>query len=173
LRDHLSVFTLVLVKVVALALVLLSSACSAPGAVEGVFGGEDFTLQCATPLSKTFASGRDSVVVLSEYDSETLRTVNLQIPRFGELPVGEAVEVGGGDTGDARPWVDVVVGELVVDTRSDGVEIISSENAKRAWSVGGTLILEDRTNDALAGTFAVELDDGGFLDGTFVAQPSL
>lgn len=152
------------------------AACAAPASVEGVFSGDGFRLDCETPLAKPTASGRDMLVVLAETDGETLRTVSVRLPRTAELSHGEPLAVGnGGD--DARPSVDVVVGDLVVDTRSDGVQILSSENAVRAASAGGTLTLDERTGasaDApaeLAGSFHVDLDDGGYLEGTFVAAP--
>lgn len=153
------------------------AACAAPASVEGVFSGDGFRLDCETPLAKPTASGRDMLVVLAETDGETLRTVSVRLPRTADLPLGEPLAVGSGDGDDPRPSVDVVVGDLVVDTRSDGVQILSSENAVRAASAGGSLTLDERTGasaDApaeLAGSFRVDLDDGGYLEGTFVAAP--
>jgi len=142
--------------------------CQAPGSVSGVFGGEEFSLHCESPLAAADASGRDSVVVLSEATNETLSTVNVRLRGVGELPLGEPVAVGSDD--DGAPSVQVVVGELVVETRADGVEILSAADPQRAASVGGTLTLESRDATGVAGSFSAELDDGGFVEGFFAAE---
>lgn len=141
--------------------------CQAPGSVSGVFGGEEFSLRCESPLAASDASGRDSVVVLSEATSETLSTVNVRLRGAAGLPIGEPVAVGTDDEG--LPTVQVVVGDLVVETRSDGVEILSAADPQRATSVGGTLTVESRDQDGVAGSFSAELDDGGFVEGFFAA----
>lgn len=145
-----------------------SVACQAPGAVDGVFGGEDFALRCESPLSTSDASGRDSVVVLSEATTETLSTVNVRLRNVNELPLGEAVAVGSDDEG--LPSIQVVVGALVVETRADGVEILSAADPVRASSVAGELTLESRSDEGVAGSFRANLDDGGFVEGFFDAS---
>lgn len=145
------------------------SGCSAPGAVEGVFSDASFHLLCAQPLAKPVASERDMLVVLSEHDSETLRTVNVRLPGAATWVVGEPVRVGRGAPDTDSPTVEVTVGDLLVDVRGDGVEILSSTNTVRASSVGGTLVLEERSADGVSGTFDVQLDDDGYLEGHFAA----
>lgn len=147
--------------------------CAAPATVEGVFSGDSFRLESSTPLTKPTASGRDMIVVLSQVDSETLRTVSLTIPKFADVPLGEPLDVGTGAYGDDRPSLEVAVGDLLVETRDDGVEIISATDAVVAGTTGGTLTLDDRGADgSLAGSFTVDLDDGGYVEGTFVATPA-
>lgn len=109
------------------------------------------------------------IVVMAERDGETLRTVSLTLPHAAALPVGTVMEVGTGAADDQRPVVDAVVGDLVVDVRSDGARVISSVNAVTAVSTGGTLTVGSRDAGSVAGTFQVELDDGGHLRGTFAA----
>ncbi|MCC7072685.1 MAG: hypothetical protein IT383_15255 [Deltaproteobacteria bacterium] len=144
-----------------------SIACQAPASVDGVFAGQDFSLRCESPLAASDASGRDSVVVLSEATSETLSTVNVRLRRAAELPIGKPVSVGTDEEGHST--VQVVVGALVVETRADGVEILSAADPTRASSVAGTLTIESRDDDGVAGSFAAELDDGGFVEGFFAA----
>ncbi len=144
-----------------------SVACQAPASVSGVFGGEDFALRCESPLAASDASGRDSVVVLSEATSETLSTVNVRLHGVHELALDVPVAVGTDDEG--KPSIQVVVGALVVETRADGVEILSAADPRRASSVDGTLTLQSRDEDGVAGTFSAELDDGGFVEGFFAA----
>ncbi|MCC7109981.1 MAG: hypothetical protein IT382_11875 [Deltaproteobacteria bacterium] len=145
-----------------------SVACQAPGAVDGVFGGEDFALRCESPLATSDASGRDSVVVLSESTPETLSTVNVRLRGVAELPLGQAVSLGLDD--EALATIQVVVGALVVETRADGGEILSAADPTRAASVGGTLTLESRSAEGVAGSFHATLDDGGFVEGFFDAS---
>lgn len=142
--------------------------CQAPGSVSGVFGGHEFSLRCESPLATSDASGRDSVVVLSEATRETLSTVNVRLRGVADLPIGEPASIGADDEG--LPSVQVVVGDLVVETRADGVEILSAADPRRAASVGGTLTLESRDADGVAGSFSAELDDGGFVEGFFAAS---
>jgi hypothetical protein len=156
----------------AMLLAALATACAAPATVEGVFGGDSFRLESTTPLTKPTASGRDMVVVLSQVESETLRTVTLVLPHVASLPLGKPLDVGTGAYGDERPSLEVAVGDLLVETRADGVEIISATDAVIAATTGGTFTLDDRSAEGdIAGTFDVELDDGGYLQGTFVATP--
>ncbi len=155
------------------ALVMVSVACSAPATVEGVFASDTFRLESQSPLTTPTASGRDMVVVLSQADSETLSTVTIVLPKIAELPLGEPLDVGTGEFGDFRPSLEVAQGDLLVETRSDGVELVSSTNNVFANATGGTFTLDDRSVDGtLAGSFSVDLDDGGFLEGSFVATPA-
>jgi hypothetical protein len=158
---------------VALAVLAVASACGAPATVEGVFASDTFRLESQSPLTKPTASGRDMVVVLSQADSETLRTVTLTLPKFADLTLGQAVDVGSGEFGDDRPSLEVAQGDLLVETRADGVELISSTNNVFANATSGTFTLDGRDADGtLAGSFSVDLDDGGFLQGSFVATPA-
>jgi hypothetical protein len=147
-------------------------ACAAPASVEGVFSGQKFRLDSDAPLSMPTASGRDMVVVLSQFDTETLRTVSVKIPAYASLPLGEALAVGTGAYGDERPSIDVAVGVLLVETRPDGAEILSATDAEVATTVAGTFTLVDVSDAAIAGAFRVDLDDGGYLEGSFVASPA-
>lgn len=174
LRDPIGVLTMTdmtsrgaLPITVAAFLAAGSIACQAPASVDGVFGGEDFSLRCESPLAASDASGRDSVVVLSEATSETLSTVNVRLRHIADMPLGKPVSVGTEEEGHST--VQVVVGALVVEERADGVEILSAADPRRAASLTGTLTLETRDADGVAGSFSAELDDGGFVEGFFAA----
>jgi hypothetical protein len=159
--------------IAALAVLVVASACGAPATVEGVFASDTFRLESQDPLTKPTASGRDMVVVLSQVDSETLRTVTLLLPKFADMQLGEPLDVGTGAFEDFRPSLEVAQGDLVVETRPDGVNIISSTNNVFAKASAGSFTLDERAADgSLAGTFSVDLDDGGFLEGSFVAAPA-
>ena len=178
LRDPLAAPTIMGVNkavvsnlIVAVAVVVASVGCAVPASVDGVLKGQGFTLRSNSPLSKPDASGRDTVVVLSEMESETLRTVNLHITNTADIALGAAVEIGTGAFEDKRPSVLVTEGDLVTETREDGVNVISSENDVRAESVSGTLTITERTADEISGSFHADLDDGGYVDGVFTAFP--
>jgi hypothetical protein len=160
-----------LLLAVALTAAVGAVGCGSPASVEGVFSARDFRLDCDVPLAKSTASGRDMIIVLSEHDRETLSTVNISLPGLMALPEGVEIEVGA-SVDEPRPMIDVVVGDLLVETRADGVEILSPVNARRASSVGGHIILESRSADGVVGRFRVDLDDGGYLEGSFVAAAS-
>lgn len=155
----------------ALVAVLAGSACAAPANVDGVVRGDGFTMRCMSPLTKPTASGRDRMVVLADHDSETLRSVNLHLKNVASLPLNVAVDVGVAEDPDA-PSLEAVVGDLVVDTREDGVQLLSSDNDRRAASIGGTLTVTELDDTQVSGTFHVDLDDGGYLEGEFTAFPS-
>jgi hypothetical protein len=151
--------------------VLGAVACSAPASVDGVVRGDGFSLRCTSPLTKPTASGRDRVVVLAAHDSETLRSVNLHLKDVAGLPLNTPLTVGSAES--PLPSVEAVVGDLVVETREDGVQLLSSDNNRSAASTSGTLTLTELDDAGVAGTFHVDLDDGGYLEGEFTAAPSL
>lgn len=152
-----------------LALMPISIACGAPGMADGVFSHADFSLRSDDPLAQVGGSQRDMLVVMAETENETLRTVAVGLNRFLSLPRGTPAEAGTGEPGDLRPFVEVTVGALIVEERNDGVQLISSVDPVRATSVAGTVTLEELEPE-VSGTFAVDLDDGGHLVGSFVAQ---
>lgn len=157
----------------AVAVLAVASACGAPATVEGVFASDTFRLESERPLAKPTGSGRDMVVVLSQVDGETLRTVTLHIPNIAERTLGEPIAVSEGGYGDDRVSLEAAVGDLLVETRSDGAQIISSTNNVFAASTSGTFTLDARDADGtIAGSFSIDLDDGGFLEGSFVAARS-
>ena len=111
------------------------------------------------------------VIVLAQSDDETLSTIGIVVPAFASLAPGAPVTVGAGANGDPRPSLKVAVGALLVETRADGAELISSTDAIGAATVGGTFTLEGVSETEIAGSFTVALDDGGYLEGAFVATP--
>jgi hypothetical protein len=155
---------------VATTMVGASIGCSAPASVNGVVRGDGFTLTCDNPLTKPVAAGRDRVVVLAEQDAETLRTVQLTFPSANSLPLNAPIVVG--PDGGTQPSLDVMVGKLDVETRSDGVQIISSDNPTTSTSTRGTVTLTELDDAGAAGHFRVNLDDGGYVEGDFTATPA-
>ena len=161
-----------LLTLLTLATTVALAGCAVPGSVDGIFHSDPFTLRATSPLTKPTASGRDRLVVLAENDSETLSTVSLHLVGFDEMPVNEAVDVGTGAFADHRSSIEVVVGEgAVVDTRADGVELLSSKDPVRSASTGGRITITEKTAQQTSGEFHVKLDDGGYLDGVFTAFP--
>ena len=146
---------------------LSASGCALPGAIEGIFADKPFELVDERPDGK--AQGEtELLLVLMEIRHERMSTVSVHLRDVESLPVGEEIAVGDGAWGDARPSFDVVEGTLLRELRSDGVEILSTgDDAVRASSVEGSLTLEEAPGGDLLGRFRVDLDDGGYLDGSF------
>jgi hypothetical protein len=148
----------------------LTQACAVPAEVEGIVRGEEFVVRDPRPAAKATAAGRDAYLVLSQNDGETLRTVTVRLPNIASLPLEQDIAVGTGVDDDAdAPFVQVAEGELEVTTRADGAEILSATDPTFAQSVTGTLRLTSKDGE-IAGTFAIDLDDGGWLDATFVVD---
>lgn len=145
----------------------LGMGCAVPAEVEGIVRGEEFLVRDPRPASKATASGRDAYLVLSENDGATMRTVTVRIPNVADMPLGEEVAVGGRENASGLPHVEVAQGALVKETRSDGATILSQADPTFAISTTGSLRLDERGED-LAGSFLVDLDDGGWVEGVFV-----
>ena len=149
----------------AAALTCVATACGAPGQVEGVVERQGFWVHDTAPASRWSSDGR-LVVMLSEDDGQTLRVVSLQLLRAQELPEGKPIQIGPKDSG--LPYLDVAQGELEVSLRSDGARILSTKDTRYSRATRGTVEIRWLDGD-LQGTFHVELDDGGYLDGSFLA----
>ncbi len=148
----------------------ISSGCALP-VIEGIFDSRDFAIFDDTPEARG-QSGDQVLLVFLETDdvANTLRTVSIDLPKMAALPVSEEIEVGAGEFGDERPNVEVVEGSIVRDQLAGGGELISTgDDAKRAMSVNGTVTLSQNDDDAVVGTFHVDLDDGGYLAGSFTS----
>jgi hypothetical protein len=141
--------------------------CAAP-VIEGVFDQRDFAVFDDAPEARG-ESGAEVLLVFLDVDdgAGTLRTVSVDLREVDELPVGSALEVGSGAWDDVRPSIEVVEGTLVTEPLDDGGTLMTTgDDARWAASQGGTLTLEEK-GDTLAGRFDVDLDDGGYLQGTF------
>jgi hypothetical protein len=155
-----------------LALALVSvcvggTGCALP-VIEGIFDQRDFALFDDTPEARG-ESGDETLLVFLDVDDNAgeLRTVSVDLRALSTLPVGSAIEVGSGAWDDARPSVEVVEGSLVTEQLSDGGTLMSTgDDARRAASQTGTITL-DENGDTVAGSFDVDLDDGGYLHGAF------
>jgi hypothetical protein len=146
-------------------LALGATGCALPN-IEGIFADEDFALLDNSPEARGQQNDR-LVLVFLEHNDEELRTVTVELRDLSTMPRGIELEVGDGIFGDPRPVVDVVQGTLIKTIRDDGIPILSTtDDARRAKSVSGTLILDDSI-DTVGGTFRVDLDDGGYLNGLF------
>jgi len=155
--------------VAALALAVGGSGCALPS-IEGIFDNRDFAIFDDTPEARGGAANDQAMLVFLEADeaTETLRTVSVDIRALSTQPLGEALEVGAGEIHDTLPSIDVVEGKLVRTPLPDGGNLITTDsNALRATSVEGSLTIEQNDDEALAGSFTVTLDDGGFLEGRF------
>jgi hypothetical protein len=147
------------------------SGCALP-VIEGIFDSRDFAIFDDTPEARGQSGEQVLLVFLEMNDADnTLRTVSIDMQNMADLPVDEAIEVGSGGFGDVRPNVEVVEGSIVRDILQSGEELISTgDDAKRAVSVEGTVTLEQNDADAVVGTFLVDLDDGGYLAGSFTSS---
>jgi hypothetical protein len=144
-----------------------STGCALP-VIEGIFDQRDFALFDDTPEARGEAAGETLLVFLDvDSNARKLRTVSVGLRDVARLPVGDALEVGSGAWDDARPSVEVVEGTLVEEALSDGGTLMTTgDDARRAVSATGTITLDD-AGDTIAGSFKVDLDDGGFLEGSF------
>jgi hypothetical protein len=154
----------------ALALVSVCSGgtgCALP-VIEGIFDQRDFALFDDTPEARGESDDATLLVFVDIDDGAgRLRTVSIDLRALPTLPVGEAIDVGSGKWDDARPSVEVVEGSLVTEQLADGGTLMSTgDDARRAVSQTGTMTLAEN-GDTVVGSFDVDLDDGGFLHGSF------
>jgi hypothetical protein len=157
---------------ICLALALVSVCAGGTGCanpvIEGIFDQRDFALFDDTPEARG-ESGDETLLVFLDVDNNVgqLRTVSVELRGLSTLPVGDAIEVGSGKWDDARPSVEVVEGSLVTEPLADGGTLMSTgDDARRAVSHTGTITLEEN-GDTVVGAFDVDLDDGGYLHGSF------
>jgi hypothetical protein len=180
LRDRSSAFILRHMKThttrICLAMVAVlvsgSTGCALP-VIEGIFDRRDFAIFDDTPEARGQSDDEVLLVFLElegEGDSERLRTVSVDLRAISSLPVGEAIAVGDGSFSDERPNVEVVEGSVVREQVANGTLISTGDDAKRAMSIDGSITLEQNDDDgSVAGTFRVDLDDGGYLEGRFAS----
>jgi hypothetical protein len=117
--------------------------------------------------------GPRTILVLSEESNGLLKVVTISIPQPDEQPLNTAIPIGSTIKSDALlPGVEVAVGDVVEEERSDGARIVSAEDPDFAHSEKGSITLYEK-GATLSGEFSIDLDDGGHLDGTFQVEPSL
>jgi hypothetical protein len=144
-------------------LAVLASACGVPGLVEGIVEQQGFTIRDEQPQLRP--QGGDAVIlVLSQEVRDMLRVVSLHLPELAALPAGESAPIEGRDLG--RVWLQVAQGTLQSEIRSDGVRVVSTHNARFVLATGGDVSLA-RVDGLLLGSFRAELEDGGWLEGSF------
>jgi len=155
--------------VVAIASLLAGSGCALP-VIEGVFDDRDFAIFNDVPENRG-QSGDHVLLVFVDVDDTALRTVSVDLRAVSTLPVGDDIDVSEAG-GDDRPVVEVVEGTLIrqeVEGRPDLITV--DDDAVRARSMGGALTLsENDGTGGVVGSFKVDLDDGGFLEGSFTAR---
>lgn len=149
-----------------LAVSALSTACGAPGLVDGVVRASDFSIRDNEPAVRSHPALNDFHIVLSEEENNTLKVVTVDVDDLTLLPVGEPIHLVSALSRDEGPTMAVSTGDLVVTMRSDGVRMLSSENTIYADVTDGTLVLHE-VSDRVIGSFTAELDDGGYLEGSF------
>jgi hypothetical protein len=149
-----------------------STGCALP-VIEGIFDRRDFAIFDDKPEARGQSDDEVLLVFLEmEGDGadERLRTVSVDLRGVSQLPVGEAIDVGDGSFSDGRPNVEVVEGSVVREQVAGGTLISTGDDAKRAMSVEGIVTLEQNDADgSVAGSFRVDLDDGGYLEGRFAS----
>ncbi|MDP2341366.1 MAG: hypothetical protein Q8O67_10430 [Deltaproteobacteria bacterium] len=159
----------VCLAVVALASLLAGSGCALP-VIEGVFDDRDFAIFNDVPENRG-QSGDHVLLVFVDTDETALRTVSVDLRAVSTLPVGEDIDVSEA-AGEERPAVEVVKGTLIRETVEGRPDLITvADDAVRARSIGGSLNLsENDGTGGVVGSFRVDLDDGGFLEGSFTAR---
>jgi hypothetical protein len=179
LRDSVSVSILRHMKThttrICLAMVAVlvsgSTGCALP-VIEGIFDRRDFAIFDDTPEARG-QSGDGVLLVFLELEGqgeqERLRTVSVDLRALSTLPVGEAIDVGDGSYGDDRPNVEVVEGGVVREQVAQGTLLSTADDAKRARSIEGAVTLEHNDGGDVIGSFRVDLDDGGYLEGRFAS----
>jgi hypothetical protein len=162
--------TRICLAVAAVVCSMQSAGCALP-VIEGIFDSRDFAIFDDTPEARGDAGDKALLVFLEIDDSvNMLRTVSIELRDVPSLPVDEAIDVGSGAFDDARPSVEVVEGSVVRDQLPGGGELISTgDDAKRAVSVTGSVTLTENDAGTAVGSFTVDLDDGGYLSGTFAS----
>lgn len=149
-------------------LLMGSSGCALP-AIEGIFDDRDFALFDDTPEARSQV--KDEVVLvfadIDEGDAH-MRTVSVDLKGMDSLPVGVDITVGDGAWDSTLPSVDAVEGTLITEEIPGRGKLYTvGDDALRAVSVDGTLILTENDAGTVAGRFTVNLDDGGYLEGAF------
>lgn len=167
MKTHMTRICLAMVAV----LVSGGTGCALP-VIEGIFDSRDFVIFDDTPEARGHSDDEILLVFLELEGGETerLRTVSVDLRAISTLPVGEAIDVGDGSFGDTRPNIEVVEGSVVREQVARGTLISTGDDAKHAMSVDGTVTLEhNEASGAVVGSFRVDLDDGGYLEGRFAS----
>lgn len=142
---------------------LFSSACSVPGIVDGIVEEQGFVIRDDSPQLRP--QEEDSVIlVLSQESGDTLRVVSLHLPELAALPAGESAPIEARDSD--RVWLQVAQGDVQSEVRSDGVRVVSALQPRFVHATGGDVSLS-RVDGLLLGSFRAELEDGGWLEGSF------
>lgn len=142
---------------------LLGSACDAPGLVEGIVEDSEFTVRDDSPDLRPQHDDA-ALVVLAEQEWGTLRVVTLRVPGFESLGEETVLELGTREQGGA--YIEVAQGPIDESVRSDGVKVLNTLTPRFVNGVGGTAVLT-RVDGQLLGTLEAELEDGGWLEGSF------
>jgi hypothetical protein len=144
-------------------LVVLSSACGAPGIVDGVAWDSQFSIRDTEPELRPQPDD-GVIVVIAEEAGDELRVVQLKLPPLADHRAGEVIEVGPRESGGA--WLTAAHGQLEATMRSDGVRVVNTLDARITAAVHGEVVCE-QADGMLLGTLTAELEDGGFLEGSF------
>jgi hypothetical protein len=137
-------------------------ACGAPSGVDGEVEGEAFTVSDQQPELKRHERTGDTQIVLAEDDGDLLRTVVVFVESETNLEVGEPIAFGEG--------VSLMVSEGVSIDLGNGV--INAKDPKFHGVVKGEIIFTS-LGDPIVGEFWAELENGGYIEGTFVLDGSL
>ncbi len=153
----------------AVGLLMSGSGCALP-AIEGVFDGRDFAVFDNTPEARGEVNDEILLVFLDlDEPAAQMRTVSVDLKEVSTLETGVDIDIGTDAWDDLRPSVEVVEGTLVIqEIEGNGRLLTVGDDAKRAHSVDGSINLT-HNDGTVAGTFRVDLSDGGFLAGSFTS----
>lgn len=146
-----------------LAVLLLASACDAPAFIQGVVEDSQFTIRDDRPELRP-QNDDSALVVLAQKEWDTLRVVTVRVPEFDMLGDETVLSLGTREEGGA--WLEVAQGPIDESVRSDGVKVLNTLTPRFVTGVGGTVVIT-RVGERLLGTLEAELEDGGWLEGSF------
>lgn len=144
---------------------VLSSACGAPAIVDGIVEDSQFSIRDVEPEVRQQPDDGLIIVIAEEAGAE-LRVVQLKLPPLAEHQAGDVIEIGPREDGGA--WLTAANGTLEAMVRSDGVRVLNTTDARIAHAAFGEVVC-DTEDGFLTGTLTAQLEDGGWVDGTFVA----
>jgi hypothetical protein len=144
---------------------LLSSACGAPAIVDGIVEDNEFSIRDTDPELRPQADDGVIVVIAEEAGSQ-LRVVQLKLPSLEGHEPGESILIE--DRALDRTWLTAASGTLDETIRSDGVRVVNTLDARVVAAVRGHVECE-QSDGLLTGTLTAELEDGGWVEGSFVA----
>lgn len=143
---------------------LVGVACGPAGVVEGTVNDKEIVIQDNAPIYRADSDSNRLLLVISESTEDILSVVSVTIPDASLIEIETDLQLGTEESG--QPFVRLAQGDLVVNYRSDGVRVLSTENTEIFESRSGYLRFSS-ASDPYAGEFYTVLENGDEIRGTF------